>query len=103
MTKAAVAIRKSVLPANLFDKLATQPKAFHDYSMNALGVANFCDETKLRPLRAKDIQWGDDNTQEVTGLLRNVKKRSAFYRSGTHGVFVRTAERAIPSPSPTCL
>jgi hypothetical protein len=95
MTKAIVAIRKSTIPDNLFDKITTQPKAFHDYIMTALGVANFCDENKLRPLRPKDIEWGTETTQEVRGfaLLRNNKKKQAFYRSGTQGVFIRTAER----------
>jgi hypothetical protein len=94
-TKTIVAIRKSTMAANLFDKLTTQPKAFHDYVMNALGEANFCDDSKLRPLRARDIQWGDEDTQEVRGfaMMRNGKKKSAFHRSGTHGVYLRTAER----------
>ncbi len=63
--------------------------------MSALGVANFCDENKLKPLRPRDIEWGTESTLKVCGfaLLRNAKKKSAFYRSGTHGVFIRTAER----------
>ena len=56
MTKAIAAVRKSTIPGKLFDKIAAQPKAFHDYIMSALGVANFCDENKLRPLRPRDIE-----------------------------------------------
>ena len=70
------------LVQNLFDKLAVQPKAFHDYIMTALGVANFCDEAKLRPLRPRDIEWGTETTQELRGfaLVCNSKKKCAFYR-----------------------
>ena len=95
MTKAIVAIRKSTIPDNLFDKLAANPKSFHDYIMTALGVANFSDESKLRPLRPQDIEWGTETTQEVRAfaMLRNNKKKQAFYRSGTQGAFIRTAER----------
>ena len=95
MTKAIVAIRKSTVPANTFDKLATQPKAFHDYIMGALGAANFSEDMKLRPLRPKDIEWGTETTQEVRAfaMIRNAKRKHAFFRTETHGVFVRTAER----------
>ena len=95
MTKAIVAVRKSTIPDNLLDKISTNPKAFHDYIMTALDVANFCDDNKLRPLRPRDIECGTETTQEVRGfaLLRSTKKKQAFYRSGTQGVFIRTAER----------
>lgn len=63
--------------------------------MSALGVAHFCNELKLRPLRPRDVEWGAETTQELRGfaLVRSNRKKIAFYRSGTQGVFIRTAER----------
>ena len=49
-TTAIVSLRKSIVSLHAFDKLASQPKAFHEYVMPALGAANFCDNTKSRPL-----------------------------------------------------
>ena len=94
-TKTIVAVRRSTVPANLFDKMVSNPKSFHDYIMGALGTANFIDESSLRPMRPRDVEWGSESTQELRAFafMRNSRKRHAFYRSGTQGAFIRTAER----------
>lgn len=89
LTKVWLYVRKSSPPPGVFDKLTTQ---CNDYFLTALGQLNF-DTTKGK--FRSEVHWAGEDTLELRAIVfsRKDNKATAYARTGTNGVYLRTVEK----------